>query len=66
MIFELNKSQILKLNKWKNKIPNPKEYCGAIEGRFVYSFIPTNLGVVCKVIDEISKKEIDLTEYENW
>jgi len=31
-----------------------------------YSFTPTNLGVVFKVHDSVTGKELDLTDYDSW
>lgn len=64
MIFSLNKKQWEKLEKWSKSIE--KQYTGAIGGRFTYTFHPTTLGMVVKVIDEVTKKEIDLTDYNDW
>jgi hypothetical protein len=64
MQFELSEEQKAKLKEWMDK--KPKEYTGAIGGRYTYSFHPTSLGVVVKVTDELKKDEIDLTDYEDW
>lgn len=41
-------------------------YYGAIGGSITYQFTPTGLGVICKVIHNFTKAEIDITDYENW
>lgn len=63
-MFSLDKEETDKLNQWLEKLPSSPE--GAIGGRITYSFTPTNLGVVIKVRDEVTKQEIDLTNYEAW
>ena len=37
-----------------------------IGGRFTYQITPTSLGAIIKVLDNFSKKEIDITDYEAW
>jgi len=64
MLFKLTKDQTEKFNKWYQKLP--KHYCGAIGGRITFKFTPTGLGEIIKVEDTYTKKEIDLTNYENW
>lgn len=63
-MFSLNENQRLKLKEWINS--KKSKYVGAIGGRITYSFTPTTLGTVVKVYDELTKDEIDLTEYEKW
>ena len=64
MKFELNEKQIASLNEWiKSK---SKLYCGAIGGRFTYTFTPTSLGEIIKVKDNREGNEIALTAYESW
>jgi hypothetical protein len=63
-MFDLDKEQLEKLAEWKGK--HTKAFVGAIGGRYTYSFSPTSLGVVVKVKDEITKEEIDLTDYLSW
>ena len=41
-------------------------YTGAIGGGITYCFTPTSLGVSVVVKDQVTKLEIDLTEYEHW
>ena len=63
-MFNLDLKESEKLEQWLKTLPEGAE--GAIGGRITYLFTPTNLGVVIKVRDEISKQEIDLTNYEAW
>ena len=62
--FELTEEQELKYLKWS--MARPKKNSGAIGGRYTFSFTPTSLGVIIKVIDDFNKEFIDLTEYESW
>lgn len=41
-------------------------YAGAIGGIITFSFIPTSVGCIVKAIHNITKNEIDLTDYDNW
>ena len=41
-------------------------YEGTVGGRFTYKITPTTLGMVIKVVDGMTKKELDVTEYEAW
>ena len=64
-MFKLTKKQAEKLNEWSNQ-KDLTIYTGAIGGRFTYQFTPTSIGVVVRVIDNIDKTEIDLSEYDEW
>lgn len=64
-MFKLTKQQKQKLSDWMEK-NTPDKYCGAIGGRWTYSFTPTTLGIAVSVRDNLTKLEIDLTEYEDW
>lgn len=72
MRFGFDDEQVIKLNNWiddNNKImleSGKSRYTGAIGGRFSYEFTPTNLGIVAKVYDALTKTEIDLTNYDMW
>jgi len=70
-MFKLDKSQEEKLKVWMESLPqevigDPDAYTGAIGGRYTYKFTPTGLGVIVVVKDFITKKEINLTDFENW
>ena len=60
----LSGEQRSKLHEWLSK--KEAANVGAIGGRYVYSCCPTSLGQVLKVRDDVSKDEIDLTDYESW
>ena len=62
-MFELDKEQIKKFNKWKKKQDKFGDYVGAICGRFTYSFTPTGLGVIVQVTNNLTKDKLDLTDW---
>ena len=66
MEFQLNPEELKKLEQWIKSLPGQDANLGAIGGRLTFSFTPNNLGCVIKVIDNVSKQELDLTEYESW
>lgn len=65
MKFNLDNNELLLYNNWlKTKDLNLP--CGAIGGRFTFSFTPTSMGTIIKIVDNIDKSEIDITDYESW
>jgi hypothetical protein len=72
MQFELDENQQLKINAWQVELDSAllnegkTTETGAIGGRFTYSFTPTSLGTIVKVHDELTKQELDLTDYDCW
>lgn len=64
----LSTEQLHTLNKWK--LEQQKQYMpgqsGAIGGEYTYSFTPTSLGTIIKVHNEMTKQELDLTEYSDF
>jgi hypothetical protein len=64
MKFELTQDQIEIYNLWRKELPAADS--GAIGGRTTFSFTPTGLGVITRIKDNITGKELDLTEYEEW
>lgn len=67
MKFELDADQVRKLSEWMDKkIP---QYCGAIGGRFTYSFTPTSIGTVVTVTDSLAKEDdptakLDISDFD--
>lgn len=41
-------------------------YYGASGGAYVYTYCPTGLGIVTRVRNDVTKDEIDLTDYQDW
>ena len=64
MTFELTPEQVKKFNEWKKT--HTVKYTGAIGVRYTFTFHGTSLGVVTKVIDEVTKEELDLSDYLDW
>lgn len=62
MNFDLDDTQLEKLNQWKTKI---KELFGEY-GMYDYIFTPTGIGVSVKVYSHITRTELDLTDVDNW
>lgn len=62
--FMLADEEAEKFSEWTKTLP--KANCGAIGGRFTWSFCNTSLGTVKKVTDGITKQELDLTDYDSW
>lgn len=79
-IFSLSEKEKSVLTKWKNEqdedlylriksaadsnpVPQPS---GPIGGVYTYSFTPTSIGVMIKVRNALTEKEIDLTNYDEW
>ena len=66
MQFVLSDKELEKIHKWSKKQDKKAgtDYYGAIGGQLTYSFTPNSLGCVVKVIHDITKEELDLTDYE--
>lgn len=62
--FTLSDEQYLRLASWYEDLPSAP--VGAVAGRLTYQFTPTSLGDVVKVVDEVTKQQIDLTDYNLW
>lgn len=63
-IVKLDAAQAAKLSEWMSA--HTPVYSGAIGGRYTFECTPTGLGQVLKVKDEVTKTEIDLSDYESW
>ena len=63
MGFQISELEQKTLNEWL-KSKDLEVYCGAIGGRFTYSFTPTSLGMIIKVKDDLDGDEIDITDYD--
>lgn len=70
-MFRLDDEQLTKLQTWVDaqdtKIGASKEWLGgACGGILTYIFTPTSLGLVTTVRHNLTKEEINLTDYEGW
>jgi hypothetical protein len=63
-MFSLTKEQSARVSEFIKA--KRAEYTGAIGGQFTWSFTPTTLGCVCKVKDNISGEELDVSDYDMW
>lgn len=61
MKFELSKEQVDELIEWQKR--HKTTNCGAIGGRYTYSFTPTSVGTIVEVKDAITKDFLDITDY---
>lgn len=61
--FEVSAEDEAKISIWMKE---REAYTGAIGGQFSYQFIPTGIGVIFKVVDLVSRQELDLTDYDSW
>lgn len=63
---------IKKINEWdtaqREKMPKDENglVLGAIGGYLTYEFTPTSLGTVVKVVNNITRDVLDLTDYGSW
>jgi hypothetical protein len=68
MKFELTEEQMQKgdeFRKAQNEVTGTNYY-GAIGGVLTYLFTPTGIGCAVTVRHEVTKKELDLTDYDSW
>lgn len=73
MSFELTEDQKKKFEKWnKEEIEFMTDYgkkpleIGAVGGHITFKFTPTGLGTIIKAENTITKRTIDLTDYDKW
>ena len=70
--FSISEDQLAKFKTWNEshlKEKHPNHNClkeGAIGGRLIWSFTPTNLGHVTTVRCSICEEVFDLSDYEAW
>ena len=66
-MFSLTELQLKELYKWiADREQESSEIFGAIGGRYTYSFTSTSLGIIIVVKDNLTQKEINLTDYDSW
>ena len=64
--FELEKTQIQKFEKWKNKQEKKHQSRTTLGERWTFCFTPTGLGIVVSVIDNATKETLELTNWSNF
>ena len=62
----VQEAKVISLEKGTELEHSDEAYYGAVGGGYTYSFTPTSLGCITKVENNITKEEIDLTEYDQW
>lgn len=65
-MFYLDDSQLKRISDWIKEKQKDNRSTGAIGGRFTYNFTPTTIGAVVVVIDNLTKEELDVSDYESW
>lgn len=71
-MFKLEPEQLKEISKWMEtqdaaaKHGKEHPYYGCSGGGYTYHFTPTTLGLVVKVTNNLTKEEIDVTDYHNW
>lgn len=73
-MFQLDADQMKQFVTWRDeqdKVVAQKQgrdeaYYGAIGGGYTFCFTPTGLGVALTVVNNVTKEEINLTEYDKW
>jgi hypothetical protein len=43
-----------------------KEYTGVIGGQYSYTFTPTSMGMMLEILDGISGRKINVTDFNSW
>lgn len=64
--FELDNTQIKKFEKWKKKQKKKDPSLPTAGERWTFCFTPSGLGLIVSVIDQTTKKEKDLTDWDNF
>lgn len=67
MKFELDIEQEIRAKDWfAHQKQVHGDGVGTIGDRWSYKFTPTELGVIVTLIDNLSKEELCLTDFDNW
>jgi len=65
--YYLNEKEEKSANEWiKKQEKKKKSPKTAIGGRFSYRFTPTGIGTAVIIIDNLLKKEENITDYDCW
>jgi hypothetical protein len=78
-MFEITKDQWAKIAEWKKEqdekvrksqegtfIEHEDAYYGCLGGGYSYRFTPTSLGTGVVVINNLTKEELNVTDYDSW
>lgn len=65
--FDINETELKNIEDFKRDcVNNNPDRGGVIGGRWTYTITPTGLGNIVTVKDEVSKSEINATDYGMW
>ena len=64
--FELDETQIKQFEKWKKKQTKKDSSNFTAGERWSFTFIPSGIGLMIHVKDNITNDEIDLTDWNNF
>lgn len=64
--FELTEDEEKKVDKWIKKQKKKDNSSFTLGERWTYSFTPTGIGIIKKVIDNKLGEELDITDYDWW
>ena len=62
----LDDKESSKISEWIKERRKDGRPEGCIGGRFTYKITHTTLGTVVIVVDNITKEELDISNYEDW
>jgi hypothetical protein len=65
MNFSLTNKQDKLVDNWKKQQIEKSLSSSTIGGRWTYSFTPTSLGFVIKIIDNKTNEIFDITDYDS-
>lgn len=66
IFFSLTEEQTEKALVWQEELCKDDANIGAIGGRFTYKITPTGLGNIIIIVDNVTKQELNVTDYEDW
>jgi hypothetical protein len=64
--FKMSDIEAAKVDAWLNVQGAKAEDNSTSGGRYSFTFVPTGIGTVIKVKDDLLNEEIDATDYSNW
>lgn len=60
--FPISKEEDEKIKAWMDEICKDNVNVGAIGGRFIYTFIPTSIGIIGNVEDSVTGKKLSFQD----